>query len=189
MWTDEHRAKYRRDETDFSQQFSGLSLKTFQDYPLDEFRELLGVPPGRYRSFGEFNKHVLKPAVAEVNALAPFTISVLPIKQGKKVTQIKIGWWPKDSDAVREAFDELQRSRVGRRARISGTVEAVADPAPHNRRPVLSTNRCVGAGSVPERGRGNTCSSVSARRHRVIWSGMESSRPSRRMIEMISPSV
>ena len=87
------------------------------------------MPPGRYRSFGEFNKHVLKPAVAEVNALAPFAISVLPIKQGKKVTQIKIGWWPKDSAAVREAFDELQRSRVGRRARISGTVEAVAGPA------------------------------------------------------------
>jgi hypothetical protein len=115
-------------------QLAGLSLKTFQDYALDEFRELLGVPPGRYRSFGEFNKHVLKPAVAEVNALAPFTVSVLPIKQGKKVTQIKIGWWPKDSAAVREAFDELQRSRIGRRARISGTVEAVADPAPSPQR-------------------------------------------------------
>src|SRR3954452_12085817 len=42
-------------------QFCNLSKKTFQDYTLDEFRDLLGVPPGRYKTFGELNKHVLKP--------------------------------------------------------------------------------------------------------------------------------
>lgn len=115
-------------------QLAGLSLKSFQDYGLDEFRSLLGVPPGRYRSFGEFNKHVLKPAVAEINALAPFQISVLPVKTARKVTHVKIGWWAKDGSALREAFAEVQRSRVGRRARISGTVEQVADPAPSPRR-------------------------------------------------------
>jgi len=41
---------------------------------------MLGVQPGRYKTFGELNKHVLQPAVAEVNALAPFSISVLPVK-------------------------------------------------------------------------------------------------------------
>ena len=66
-------------------QFSNLTKKTFQDYTLDEFRDLLGVPPGRYRTFGELNKHVIKPAVTEVNALASFGVSVLPIKQGKRV--------------------------------------------------------------------------------------------------------
>jgi hypothetical protein len=72
--------------------------------------------------------------VAEVNALAPFTLSVLPTKQGKKVVQIKVGWWPKGGIAMREAFDELQRSRVGRRARISGNIEQVAAPAPSPQR-------------------------------------------------------
>jgi hypothetical protein len=111
-------------------QFANLSKKTFQHYTLDEFRDLLGVTPGRYRTFGELNKHVIKPAVAEVNALAPFGLSVVPVKQGKRVVQIKVGWWTKDSSALREAWNEMQRSRVGRRARIGGTAEHVADPMP-----------------------------------------------------------
>jgi hypothetical protein len=115
-------------------QLSGLSIKTSQDYELDAFRELLGVPHGRYKTFGELNKHVLKPALAEVNVLAPFGVSVLPVKQGKKVVQIRVGWWPKDSASLREAFNELQRSRIGRRARISGTAEQVAAPVPSTAR-------------------------------------------------------
>src|SRR3954471_17695899 len=51
-------------------QLANLSMKTFQEYSLDEFRKLLGVPPGRYRAFGELNKHVLKPTIAEINAIA-----------------------------------------------------------------------------------------------------------------------
>jgi hypothetical protein len=115
-------------------QLSGLSIKTSQDYELDAFRELLGVPHGRYKTFGELNKHVLKPVLAEVNALAPFGVSVLPVKQGKKVVQIRVGWWPKDSTSLREAFNELQRSRIGRCARISGTAEQIAAPVPSTAR-------------------------------------------------------
>ena len=111
-------------------QFSNLSLKISQDYSLEEFRELMGVPPGRYKTFGELNKHVIKPAVEEVNALAGFGISILPVKQGKRVVQIKVGWWAKDNSQLGQAYDELQRSKVGRRARISGNVEYVSDPLP-----------------------------------------------------------
>ena len=111
-------------------QYSNLSKKTFHDYSLEEFRELMGVPPGRYKTFGELNKHVIKPAIAEVNALATFGISILPVKQGKRVAQIKVGWWTKDSSQVAMAYDEMQRSKVGRRARISGTTEYVSDPLP-----------------------------------------------------------
>jgi Initiator Replication protein len=111
-------------------QFANLTNKIHQDYTLDEFRGLLGIPPGRYKTFGELNKHVVKPAVDEVNALAPFGVSILPIKQGKKVVQVKVGWWAKDKDALRLAWDETQRSKVGRRARISGKVEYVTAPLP-----------------------------------------------------------
>lgn len=92
-------------------QFANLSKKVHQDYSLDEFRELLGVPPGRYKSFGELNLHVIKPAVSEVNALAPFGISVLPIKQGKKVMQIRVGWWAKDSTALQDVSNEMNARR------------------------------------------------------------------------------
>ena len=89
------------------------------------------MPPGRYKTFGELNKHVIKPAVAEVNALAAFTVTVLPYKQGKKVVGVKIGWWAKENRALREVWEELNRSKVGRKARIAGTVEHhVSDPLP-----------------------------------------------------------
>lgn len=111
-------------------QLANLTMKTSHDYTLDEFRELLGVPPGRYKTFGELNKHVIKPTVTEVNAIAPFELSVLPVKQGKKVAKIKVGWRQKDSEALQEAWREVERSKVGRRARLAGTVEYVADPMP-----------------------------------------------------------
>ena len=110
-------------------QMTGLELKQSQGFSLDELRDMLGVQPGQYKTFGELNKHVLQPAVAEVNALAPFSISVLPVKQGKRVASVLVGWRRKDSDALREAFEESQRSRVGRRARINGTVEHLVLPA------------------------------------------------------------
>lgn len=130
-------------------QFASLTKKTFHDYTLDEFRELLGVPPGRYKAFGEFNKHVLKPAVAEVNALAPFGVTVVPLKQGKRVMQVRVGWWTKESDALHEAFSELQRSKVGRRARIIGRAEYVHEPQPSTRR-LLRADRLEHRGLSPK---------------------------------------
>lgn len=109
-------------------QLANLSLKTFQAYSLEDFRDMIGVQPGKYRTFGELNLHVIKPAVAEVNAMAPFGLTILPVKQGKKVVEIRVGWWAKDTAALQAAFDELNNTRVGRRARIAGTVEHVADP-------------------------------------------------------------
>lgn len=111
-------------------QLANLTKKTIQEYSLGEFRELLGVPPGRYKTFGELNKHVVKPAVQEINAIAPFGLSVLPVKHGKRVAQIKVGWWQKDGAALQEARAEMERSKVGRRARLGGTVEHVAEPIP-----------------------------------------------------------
>lgn len=111
-------------------QLANLSIKTTHEYSLEDFRALLGVPPGRYKTFGELNKHVIKPTVDEVNAIAPFELSVLPVKQGKRVASIKIGWQQKTSEALEEAWKEMQRSKVGRRARLAGKVEHVLEPMP-----------------------------------------------------------
>lgn len=111
-------------------QFVNLDKVTYRTYELDEFREVIGVQPGRYATFGQLNKHVIKPAVLEINALASFGVSVLPIKKGKKVVQIRVGWWKKDAQQLREAWAELQRAKPGRKARISGTAEYVIAPMP-----------------------------------------------------------
>lgn len=111
-------------------QMANLSKKTSQVYTLEEFRDLLGVPPGRYRTFGELNKHVIKLAVAEVNGLAAFGLAILPVKQGKKVTEIRVSWWTKEPTALREAWEELQRTKLGRRARVAGNAELVIAATP-----------------------------------------------------------
>src|ERR1035437_3841091 len=111
-------------------QLCNLSHKKSQTYSLEEFRALLGVPPGKYKTFGELNKHVVKPAIAEVNALASFGIVVMPIKQGKKVKSVNIGWWNKATEELKESFQELQRTKLGRRARVAGLADQVLDPHP-----------------------------------------------------------
>jgi Initiator Replication protein len=109
-------------------QMVNLERKQSHTYSLAEFRELMGVQDGQYKTFGEFNKHVLKPAVLEINALAAFTIGVLPVKQGKRVEQIMVTWMHKDADALQAAMKEVESTKVGRKARISGTAETIAPP-------------------------------------------------------------
>ncbi|GJE02192.1 MULTISPECIES: replication initiation protein [Methylobacterium] len=113
-------------------QLVNLDYKHSHKYTLEEFREMLGVPLEKYKTFGELNKHVIKPAVDEVNALAPFGMTLQPLKQGKKVTEIAIGWWQKDEEALNAAWEEIQRSRAGRRSRIM-TIEHAPPIASPNR--------------------------------------------------------
>jgi hypothetical protein len=109
-------------------QMVNLEWKQFHSYSIAEFRELMGVQAGQYKTFGEFNKHVLKPAVMEINALASFTIGVLPVKEGRRVAQIKVNWMHKDANALQEAMREVESTKIGRKARITGTVEHIAPP-------------------------------------------------------------
>jgi hypothetical protein len=109
-------------------QMINLDFKQSHTYSLDEFRELMGIQANQYKTFGEFNKHVLKPAVMEINALAAFEITVLPIKACRRVAQIKVGWMHKDAAGLQKAMNEVESTKVGRKARISGTVEHVLPP-------------------------------------------------------------
>jgi Initiator Rep protein, WH2 len=111
-------------------QMVNLEYKTMHAYTLEELRELMGVQDRQYKTFGEFNKHVLKPAVTEINAMAPFNVSVLPVKKGKRVVQINIMWFHKDTEALQKAMTEVESTKIGRKARISGTVEHVLPPTP-----------------------------------------------------------
>lgn len=122
-------------------QWTGLTRKTYQDMSLDEFRALLGVEPGKYAAFGALNKHVIKHVVLEVNALAPFSITIMPVKTGKKVTDIRVGWWSKSKEEMDAAWRELNRSKIGRKARISGQTVHVAEPYPSQNRMMRDTRR------------------------------------------------
>jgi hypothetical protein len=128
-------------------QMVNLNRKQFHTYSLAEFRELMGVQDGQYKTFGEFNKHVLKPAVMEINAMAAFTVGVLPVKEGKRVVKAMVEWKRKDADALRAAMREVESTKVGRRARISGTVvETIAPPIQSIER-LMRTERLQRSGS------------------------------------------
>lgn len=111
-------------------QWSNLDFKHYQDFTLEEFRLTLGVEEGKYPKFGHMNKHVIQPAVMEINALAPFNVTVIPIKTGRKVTDVRLGWTRKDPDQLKAAYEEAQRPKVGRKQRILGGAEYVSDPVP-----------------------------------------------------------
>ena len=121
-------SKYAVSLYENTSQWIGLKYRSHKDLTLEEFRAMLGVEGGRYAAFGALNKHVVKPAASEINALAPFGLSIVPIKTGRRVAHVRVGWYRKDEEGLREAHAEAQRSRVGRRARIEGHLAAVSDP-------------------------------------------------------------
>lgn len=97
----------------------GLSFKSMQEYTLEDFRDLLGVQPGKYKTYGELNKHVIKPVAREINALANFNISIVARKTGRRVSHVTVGWWAKSEDEEKAAWQEVKRHKAGRRARIA----------------------------------------------------------------------
>jgi hypothetical protein len=84
------------------------------------------VPDGKLQGVGNLRKFALRPAVEEINALAPFSISVEDVKKGHSVVGFRLAWWQKTVDEYRAAIAELERPRPGRAARIRGTVVEVS---------------------------------------------------------------
>lgn len=101
--------------------------RMIEEIPLEDFRELLGVQPGKLEGYGNLNKFAITPALLEVNALAEFSASVTPLKEGKRVSAVLLSWSMKTVEGRRAAWEELQRPRVGRKARLAGTVEEGGD--------------------------------------------------------------
>jgi hypothetical protein len=100
-----------------------------QAFSVDDFRALLGVEPGKLEQPFNFKKWALDPAVAEVNALSDFNVEVEMLRDGGmqrgKLTGFRLRWEKKSQGDWRAVLDELLRSKVGRKARITGKVEAV----------------------------------------------------------------
>lgn len=102
-------------------------------FTLERFRELLGVPPGTYALGADFLRFVVGPALLEVNGLSDFGVSLdLRRKHSRApVYEVAVAWWKKKNDEFQAAMDERTRSKVGRKARLRGQVQAiVADASP-----------------------------------------------------------
>ena len=106
----------------------------FVTMPIEELRRRLGVPEGTFKNFAEFRRDVLMKSKAEIDQLADFTVEWDEVRgsgRGRPVQSVSLKFRPKDEDLQEETAKELERPKVGRRARRDGSVEAfVTERAP-----------------------------------------------------------
>ena len=100
--------------------------KTAEDVSLDDLRAVLGVPDKTLLRWQDFRRFVLDRALGEINHLAGFHASYMPLKQGRRIAGVRLAWSLKERDELVKAQKELDRPRVGRKARRAGLVETIA---------------------------------------------------------------
>jgi hypothetical protein len=105
------------------QKRGNLSHQWTETFDVQRMRELLGVPDDKLKAYKSFKQRALIPAIEEVDGLSSYGVNFIEVKKGRKVEAITLGWHKKSVDELKEAFSELKRHRVGRRARLSGAVE------------------------------------------------------------------
>jgi hypothetical protein len=96
-----------------------------------ELRELLQVPAAKYTDWANLRRKTLDAAVAEVNQLAPFVVTVPEDRirrSGRKIVGLELRFFLKPDDEAADAARERNRHSAGRRARREGTVEDVVEP-------------------------------------------------------------
>jgi hypothetical protein len=94
-------------------------------FPIDRFRELLGVPPGTYARADNFMRKVIEPALLEVNGLSDVGVQIEQQRRHSRapIEAVSVGWFRKSGDEFRASMQERNRSKVGRMARLRGEVE------------------------------------------------------------------
>lgn len=100
-----------------------------ETFPIDRFRELMGVPAGKLVRGPDFVRRVLEPASLEVNGLSEIGVTLEPVRKGPKapITAITVAWWRKQGDEFREAVRERNRPKFGRLARLRGATESLTE--------------------------------------------------------------
>ena len=75
-------------------------------------------------------RRVLEIATLEVNGLSDCSVKIEPVRKSPRapITAVTITWWRKEGDAYRDTLRELRQPKVGRMARLKGTVEQVGPP-------------------------------------------------------------
>lgn len=95
---------------------------------MPELRQQLGVPEGRYSDWAQLRRKVLEAAKAEVDQLAHFQVGIREHREGRAVRAVTLSFWRKDDASIDAAAAELDRPKVGRRARRGGTAERLVEP-------------------------------------------------------------
>jgi plasmid replication initiation protein len=83
-------SKYALALYEMVQKRGNLKFKTSEEFPVETFRGMLGVEPGKLTQFKSFKQRAIDPAMLEVNGLGEFGCKVEPIYTGRKVTAVRL---------------------------------------------------------------------------------------------------
>jgi hypothetical protein len=131
--------------------------RAVESFPIDRFRELLGVPPGTYVRGDNFQRKVLDPAVLEVNGLSDMSLQIEleRLHSRAPIRSVSLGWWRKSGEEFRAAMPERGRSKVGRMARLRGQAEIAQAvlpelPSPSPQAKINATVEAMRQAGAPE---------------------------------------
>jgi len=100
-----------------------LKHKNSKRFTVSELRAVFGIPVGKLSRFSNLKQKALLPALVEINSdVTRLHLTVTYHKIGRTVAEVEIAW-EVEKDLMR-VKDELDRPKVGRKARQSGTAEA-----------------------------------------------------------------
>jgi plasmid replication initiation protein len=113
--------------------------RSVETFPVDRFRELMGVPPDTYARADNFQRKVIDPAILEVNGLSDMGVQIEFERPHSRapINAVTVAWWRKAGDEFRAAIEERNRSKLGRMARLRGEVEK-AEPLQTRPSPALT---------------------------------------------------
>lgn len=99
-----------------------------ESFPIERFRELLGVPPGSYALGADFIRKVIEPAVLEVNGLSDLGVHIEVHRRHSRapMSHVAVSWHRQQGDEFRASMQERSRHKLGRKARLRGTVETAS---------------------------------------------------------------
>lgn len=106
------RSKYALRLYEIVQKRANLKYKKHEEFSVEEFRNLLGVPKGKLKRFSDFNGHAIAPAVKELNKVGNHSVWIDCVRTGRKVTKIVLYWFEKKSEDQLKAIDEVSK-RIG----------------------------------------------------------------------------
>lgn len=94
-------------------------------FTVPELRAVFGVPEGKLDRFSTLNTRALTPAITEINSdLTRLHLTATLHKIGRTVAEVEIAWEVKED--LTKVKAELDRPKVGRKARQDGTAETPA---------------------------------------------------------------
>ena len=103
------RSKYALRLYAIVQKRANLKYKKYEEFSVDTFRNLLGVPKGKLKRFADLNKHAITPALEELNKVGSHRVWTENIREGRNVKKIALYWFEKKQEDQLKAIEEVQR--------------------------------------------------------------------------------